>query len=207
MDTSLSSRQRQIYEFICDFIEKKGYPPTIREIGAAVGLSSPATVYTHVKKLEKSGLINISPSAQRTISIAKDNAKRLSVTSVPKVGTVAAGQPILAFDDIGESIPLPSSLLRGAHDGEVFILDVKGDSMVEAGIYHGDMIVVHRGMATGNGDIVVARVERESATVKRIFFENGRVRLQPENSRMEPIYAPHDQVEVIGKVIALLRNY
>jgi len=203
----LTKRQQQIYDYIRAYIQERGYPPTIREIGAAIGLSSPATVHTHVKALERAGLISSNPSAQRTITLSIPNTA--PVSPVPRIGTVAAGEPILAFDDMSmyESVPLPAHLLHGAAEGEAFILDVKGDSMIEAGIRSGDMIVVHKGMAANNGDIVVARVNEETATVKRIFYEKDMIRLQPENSSMQPIYAAYDQVEVIGRVITLLRQY
>ena len=194
----LTRQQQAVYDFVKSYIEEKSYPPTIREIGAAVGLSSTSTVHSHVKTLIDKGYLVSSPSTQN---------KQRHVMDVPCVGTVAAGTPILAFDDVTESLPLPTSLLHGAKKGEAFILEVKGESMIEAGINSGDMIVVNSGLGAENGDIVVARVCGDTATVKRIFYENPKIRLQPENSGMEPIYADYDNVEVLGRVVALLRRY
>lgn len=203
----LTRQQQAIYDFVKSYIEKKSYPPTIREIGAAVGLSSTSTVHSHVKTLIDKGYLVSSPSTQRTIALAMPENKQRHVMDVPCVGTVAAGTPILAFDDVTESLPLPTSLLHGAKKGEAFILEVKGESMIEAGINSGDMIVVNSGLGAENGDIVVVRVCGDTATVKRIFYEKPKIRLQPENSGMEPIYADYDNVEVLGRVVALLRRY
>ena len=195
----LTRQQQAVYDFVKSYIEEKSYPPTIREIGAAVGLSSTSTVHSHVKTLIDKGYLVSSPSTQRTIALAMPENKQRHVMDVPCVGTVAAGTPILAFDDVTESLPLPTSLLHGAKKGEAFILEVKGESMIEAGI--------NSGLGAENGDIVVARVCGDTATVKRIFYENPKIRLQPENSGMEPIYADYDNVEVLGRVVALLRRY
>ena len=195
----LTRQQQAVYDFVKSYIEEKSYPPTIREIGAAVGLSSTSTVHSHVKTLIDKGYLISSPSTQRTIALAMPENKQRHVMDVPCVGTVAAGTPILAFDDVTESLPLPTSLLHGAKKGEAFILEVKGESMIEAGI--------NSGLGAENGDIVVARVCGDTATVKRIFYENPKIRLQPENSGMEPIYADYDNVEVLGRVVALLRRY
>lgn len=203
----LTKSQQAVYDYIRSYIEKNSIPPTIREICEAVGLSSTSTVHSHIKSLKQMGLLVTSNSAHRNISLATPVVK--GMCSVPRIGTVAAGQPILAFDDMTmyETLPLPSALLHGADQGKVFILDVKGDSMIEVGINNGDMIVVHRGMRVNNGDIAVARLAGDSATVKRIFMEKDRIRLQPENSSMEPIYASYDDVELIGRVISLIRKY
>ena len=203
----LSKQQQAVYDFIRSYIETNSIPPTVREIGAAVGLSSTSTVHAHIKALKEKGLLTNGGSAHRNISLANPALKGMH--NVPRVGTVAAGQPILAFDDMSmyDTMPLPSSLLHGAEQGEVFILDVKGDSMIEAGINNGDMIVVHRGIQADNGDIVVARVLGDTATVKRLYKEKDRIKLQPENSSMEPIYASYEDVEIIGKVISLIRKY
>ena len=203
----LTKQQQAVYDFIRSYIETNSIPPTVREIGAAVGLSSTSTVHAHIKALKEKGLLTNGGSAHRNISLANPALKGMH--NVPRVGTVAAGQPILAFDDMSmyDTMPLPSSLLHGAEQGEVFILDVKGDSMIEAGINNGDMIVVHRGIQADNGDIVVARVLGDTATVKRLYKEKDRIKLQPENSSMEPIYASYEDVEIIGKVISLIRKY
>ncbi|MDD6044457.1 MAG: transcriptional repressor LexA [Clostridia bacterium] len=203
----LTKQQQAVYDFIRTHIENYAIPPTVREIGAAVGLNSTSTVHNHIKALKEKGLLASSGYAHRNIFLANPAPK--CVHNVPRIGTVAAGQPIFAFDDMSmyETLPLPSSLLHGAEQGDVFILDVKGDSMIEAGINNGDMIVVHRDIQAENGDIVVARVAGDSATVKRIYKEKDKIRLQPENSKMEPIYASYEDVEVIGKVISLIRKY
>ncbi len=203
----LTKQQQAVYDFIRSYIENNSIPPTVREIGAAVGLSSTSSVHSHIKALKEMGLLTSGSAAHRNISLA--NAAPKGMHNVPRIGTVAAGQPILAFDDMSmyDTLPLPSVLLHGAEQGEVFILDVKGDSMIEAGINNGDMIVVHRGIQADNGDIVVARVAGDSATVKRIFKEKDKIRLQPENSKMEPICVNYEDVEIIGKVISLLRQY
>ncbi len=203
----LTKPQQAVYDFIRSYIENNSIPPTVREICAAVGLSSTSTVHSHIKALKEKGLLTNGGSAHRNISLASPALK--GIHNVPRIGTVAAGQPIFAFDDMSmyDTIPLPSALLHGAERDEVFILDVKGDSMIEAGINNGDMIVVHRGIQADNGDIVVARVAGDTATVKRIFKEKEKIRLQPDNSKMEPIYAAYEDVEVIGKVISLLRKY
>ena len=203
----LTKQQQAVYDFIRSYIENNSIPPTVREIGAAVGLRSTSTVHSHIKALKDKGLLTNGGSAHRNISLANPALK--GIHNVPRIGTVAAGQPILAFDDMSmyDTLPLPTALLHGAEQNEVFILDIKGDSMIEAGINNGDMIVVHRGIQADNGDIVVARVLGDSATVKRLYKEKDRIRLQPENSKMEPIYASYEDVEIIGKVISLIRRY
>ena len=203
----LTKQQQAIYDFIRSYIENNSIPPTVREIGTAVGLSSTSTVHAHIKALKEKGFLTNGGSAHRNISLANPALKGMH--NVPRIGTVAAGQPILAFDDMSmyDTMPLPNSLLHGAEQGEVFILDVKGDSMIEAGINNGDMIVVHKGIQKDNGDIVVARVAGDTATVKRLYKEKEKIRLQPENSKMEPIYASYEDVEIIGKVISLIRKY
>lgn len=208
---NLTAQQRAVYDFIRDYIREKSFPPTIREIGAALGLRSTSTVHSHVKALAKKGLISICPGAQRTISLTGqgDSGTTEGVRPLPHIGTVAAGQPIFAFDDASmfEAISLPASLVHGADAQEAFILDVKGESMTGAGINSGDMIVVHRGIKAENGDIAVARVAGDTATVKRVFYEKDKIRLQPENPSMEPIYADYGEVEIIGRVVCLIRRY
>ena len=203
----LTKQQQAIYDFIRSYIENNSIPPTVREIGKALGLSSTSTVHAHIKALKEKGFLTNGGSAHRNISLANPALKGMH--NVPRIGTVAAGQPILAFDDMSmyDTMPLPAILLHGAEQGEVFILDVKGDSMIEAGINNGDMIVVHKGIRADNGDIVVARVAGDTATVKRLYKEKEKIRLQPENSKMEPIYASYEDVEIIGKVISLIRKY
>lgn len=162
----------------------------------------------HLKEIEKKGYISISPLKQRTISLTgNDSPAPYRTVATPLVGNVAAGKPILAEDNIQETYALPSTLLHGASSNEVMMLNVEGDSMIEAGILSGDMIIVHNAIAANNGDIVVARVEGDAATVKRLYKEKGVIRLQPENSNMKPIYASPKDVEIVGKVIGLIRKY
>ncbi|MEG1547713.1 MAG: transcriptional repressor LexA [Clostridia bacterium] len=203
---NLGKMQNSIYEFIQSYINQRAFPPTVREIGAAVGLKSTSTVHAHLKALAESGLIRLNPSKQRSITLpyATDTSV---VKPVPLVGSVAAGEPILAYDNIQDTFPLPASLLHGAEAGEVFLLSVEGESMIEAGILNGDMILIHSGITVGNGDIAVVRVNDDTATVKRIFFEKNIIKLQPENSSMEPIFIAPSNVEIVGKVIGLIRRF
>ena len=192
---NLGKRQKEIYEFIKLYFDKHSIPPTVREIAEAVSL----------KELQKRGLISMEPMKQRSITIMRSEGSRGVLT--PLIGDVAAGQPILAYDNIQETFTLPSSLLHGANETEVFMLKVEGESMIDIGILNGDLIVVHNAIGSENGDIVVARVGGDTATVKRIYYEKAGVRLQPENSNMDPIYASYDDVEIVGKVIGLIRRY
>lgn len=201
--------QTAIYSYIVSFTREHSYPPTVREIGAAVGLRSTSTVHTHLHRLVDRGLISIDSTRQRSICICADEANnRRDERRVPLVGSVAAGLPILAAENIEESYFLPSSMLRGAEEDEAFMLNVRGESMTEAGICDGDTIIINKGMSCGNGDIVVARVDSDTVTVKRLFFEpDGRIRLQPENSTMKPIFVSPENVEIVGRVIGLYRRY
>ena len=202
---NLGKRQIEIYEFIKLYFDKHSIPPTVREIAEAVSLKSTSTVHLHLKELQKRGLISMEPMKQRSITIMRSEGSRGVLT--PLIGDVAAGQPILAYDNIQETFTLPSSLLHGANETEVFMLKVEGESMIDIGILNGDLIVVHNAIGSENGDIVVARVGGDTATVKRIYYEKAGVRLQPENSNMDPIYASYDDVEIVGKVIGLIRRY
>ena len=202
---NLGKRQKEIYEFIRLYFDKHSIPPTVREIAEAVSLKSTSTVHLHLKELQKRGLISMEPMKQRSIAIMRPEGSRGVLT--PLIGDVAAGQPILAYDNIQETFTLPSSLLHGANETEVFMLKVEGESMIDIGILNGDLIVVHNAIGSENGDIVVARVGGDTATVKRIYYEKDGVRLQPENSNMDPIYASYDDVEIVGKVIGLIRRY
>ena len=202
---NLGKRQKEIYEFIKLYFDKHSIPPTVREIAEAVSLKSTSTVHLHLKELQKRGLISMEPMKQRSITIMRSEGSRGVLT--PLIGDVAAGQPILAYDNIQETFTLPSSLLHGANGTEVFMLKVEGESMIDIGILNGDLIVVHNAIGSENGDIVVARVGGDTATVKRIYYEKAGVRLQPENSNMDPIYASYDDVEIVGKVIGLIRRY
>jgi repressor LexA len=203
----LTARQRQVLDFIRSEIHRRGFPPSVREIGEAVGLSSSSTVHSHLAALEAKGLIRRDPSKPRALEVLdyRDTERGVdyeSVQVVPLVGQVAAGQPILAAENIESSIPLPSSLAGE----DTFILKVKGESMIEAGILDGDFVVVRQQSTATNGDVVVAMMNEE-ATVKRFFREGDRIRLQPENASMEPIYADqHVDFAVLGKVVALFRR-
>ena len=191
--------QKKIFDFIKQEIEDKGYPPSVREICAAVGLKSTSTVHAHLNHLEKRGLIRRDATKPRALEIIDGSFAR--GRSVPLVGRVTAGLPILAIENIEDYITLPQSMLGR---DELFCLRVQGESMIDIGILDGDIIVVREQNNAVNGEVVVAMIEDE-ATVKRIFYEPERVRLQPENQYMEPIYA--DSVQVLGKVVALFRQF
>lgn len=203
--TKISSRQQAIMDFIKNEVREKGYPPSVREIGEAVGLASSSTVHGHLERLEKKGFIRRDPTKPRAIEIlgGDDDASmfHLSVSRVPLIGKVTAGLPITATENIEDYFPLPSHYTA---DAEVFMLSIMGDSMVEAGIHDGDYVVVRQQSTANNGDIVVAMTEDDEATVKRFYKEKGHFRLQPENSSMEPIILK--QVNIIGKVIGLFRD-
>lgn len=199
----LSPRQRQILEFIRSEVMKKGYPPSVREVGQAVGLSSSSTVHAHLGKLEEKGYIRRDPTKPRAIELldrANGENIRTDVVQVPVVGKVTAGAPILAVENIEEYFPLPKEI---AGDGETFMLKVRGNSMIEAGILNDDYVVVRRQSHAENGDIVVALLEDE-ATIKRFFRETDHVRLQPENPHMQPIFVR--DVQILGKVIGVFRK-
>ncbi|GAB4286547.1 MAG: transcriptional repressor LexA [Coriobacteriia bacterium] len=200
----LTKRQQQILDFIRAEIHRRGFPPSVREIGEAVGLSSSSTVHSHLAALESKGFIRRDPSKPRALEVLdyRDTGRAVdygSVQAVPVVGQVAAGSPILAAENIEDTMTLPTELAGE----ETFILRVKGDSMIDAGILDGDFVVVRQQRSATNGDIVVAMIDDE-ATVKRFFKEADRVRLQPENPSMEPIYAR--EVTVLGRVVALFRR-
>ena len=204
----LADPQQVILDYMISFTEEHAYPPSVREICAAVGLKSTATVHTHLRNLEKRGLITRDPSKQRAVFINTDllPEREEKQFAIPLVGRVAAGLPMLAAENIEDAFPLPDVLMHGKEPTEVYILRVDGESMRDAGIRDGDILVVNHNCNCVNGDIVVARVHGESATVKRFFREKDRVRLQPENDLFDPIYVPFDEVEISGKVIGLLRS-
>ena len=197
----ITDKQREILEYIKEMILKKGYPPAVREICEAVHLKSTSSVHSHLESLEKNGYIRRDPTKPRTIEILDDDfaLTRRELVNVPVIGTVAAGTPILAEQNIEDYLPIPAGILPNK---EVFMLKVKGNSMIEAGIYNGDKEIVAKQPNAENGDKVVALVD-DSATVKTFYKENGHFRLQPENSSMDPIIL--DQVEILGKVIGLFR--
>ena len=204
----LADPQQVILDYMISFTEEHAYPPSVREICAAVGLKSTATVHTHLRNLEKRGLITRDSSKQRAVFINTDQlpARATKQYAVPLIGRVAAGIPMLASENIEDAFPLPDVLMHGKEPEEVYMLRVDGESMRDAGIRDGDILVVNHNCSCANGDIVVARVNGESATVKRFFREKERVRLQPENELFEPIYVSFEDVEISGKVIGLLRT-
>lgn len=198
MHTKGQERRMRILAYIKEEIDRKGYPPSVREICHAVGLKSTATVHGHLNALEEQGYIRRDATKPRALEVVDAPKGR----SVPLVGKVTAGQPILAQENIEEYLILPQNM--SGRDDQLFALRVEGDSMIEAGIFTGDILIVRRQACAENGDIVVAMIDGE-ATVKRIYYEEGRVLLQPENSAMDPIYAT--RVDVLGRVTALLRQY
>ena len=206
----LTGRQQEIWTFLTKYVDEHGYPPTVREIGEAVGLASPSTVHAHLANLERAGLIKRDPTKPRALELRRDPKPQAAqpaadVHRLPLVGEIAAGGPLLAEHNVEDYVAVPEPLARG---GEEFLLRVKGDSMVNAGILEGDMVVVRREQTARDGEIVVALAGQdetaEEATVKRFFREKGRVRLQPENDALEPIYADH--VEVLGVVTGVFRT-
>jgi len=198
----LTKRQREILTYLMDTMQERGYPPSVREIGAALGLTSSSTVHSHLAALEKKGYIHRDPSKPRAIEILKDGASQppRRPVAVPVVGRIAAGQPLFAEENIEDVLPLPRDFVR--EDGS-FILRVRGDSMIEAGIYDGDYLVFRQQSTANNGEIVAALLGEE-ATVKRFYREKDHIRLQPENPTMSPILTR--DVTIIGKAIALLRR-
>jgi repressor LexA len=209
----LTNRQREIYEYVTEYVDGHGYPPTVREIGEAVGLASPSTVHAHLANLERAGYLRRDPTKPRALELigrqrsaqADASPHQQAVHVLPLVGQIAAGGPLLAEQNVEDRLAVPEPLAGG---GEEFLLRVKGDSMVGAGILEGDYVVVKRQPTARNGEIVVALVgddeAAEEATVKRFFREDGRIRLQPENDALEPIYARH--VQVLGKVTGVFRQ-
>lgn len=200
MQRPRGDNQQRILDFIKAEIQEKGYPPSVREIANAVGLKSTSTVHGHLRRLEKRGLLHRDAMKPRAMEVVGDpNFVRNSTTAVPVVGRVTAGLPILAEQNLDDYVCIPDVMLG---DGEHFILLVRGESMINAGILDGDYIIVRRQPEANNGDIVVAMID-DSATVKRFYKENGHFRLQPENNTMQPILA--DEVTILGKVVSLYR--
>ncbi|MCI8949489.1 MAG: transcriptional repressor LexA [Lachnospiraceae bacterium] len=197
----ISAKQQEILEYIKDTILRKGYPPSVREICEAVHLKSTSSVHSHLETLEENGYIRRDPTKPRTIEILDDcfNLTRRELVNIPLIGTVAAGQPILAQENIENYFPVPAEILPNQ---EAFMLRVKGESMINAGIFDGDQIIVAQQNTAENGEIVVALME-DSATVKRFYREGEYIRLQPENDQMDPIIVT--DVQIIGKVIGLIR--
>ena len=210
----LTARQQEIWQFLVEYVDGHGYPPTVREIGEHVGLASPSTVHAHLANIERAGLIRRDPTKPRAIELVghrrlaavhSEAASEPDVARLPLLGRVAAGGPILAEENVEDVVAVPEPLGRGAD----FLLCVKGDSMIDAGILDGDTLVVQRTDEARNGEIVVALAgddeSADEATVKRFFRDaDGRVRLQPENAALEPIYADH--VQVLGRVVGVFRS-
>ena len=201
----LTGRQQEIWDFLVNYVDQHGYPPTVREIGEAVGLASPSTVHAHLANLERAGLLKRDPTKPRALELVGRERQEPIAAKLPKlplVGQIAAGGPLLADQNVEDHVSVPDRL-----NGD-FVLRVKGDSMVNAGILDGDLLVVQRAQDARNGDIVVALAGEDEttdeATVKRFFREQGRVRLQPENDAMPPIYADH--VQILGKVVGVFRE-
>jgi repressor LexA len=205
--TKLSKRQQEILEYIKDEVNKRGYPPSVREIGEAVGLASSSTVHGHLSRLEKKGYIRRDPTKPRAIEILGEEDQftarqdAAGTISVPIIGKVTAGQPITAIENVDEYFPLPDSLVG---NDKVFILVVQGDSMIDAGIFDGDKVIVRSQNTASNGEIVVAMTEEDEATVKRFYKEKDHFRLQPENEALDPIILK--QVTILGKVIGVFRT-
>ena len=201
VELNLTKRQQEIFEFIRSYSSQHGYPPTVRDIGKAIGLTSSSTVHAHLSNLEKLGLLKRDPTKPRAIEVLVDKAKSLiAPAGLPLVGQVAAGSPVLAEENIEDYVELPP--IAGGDDGE-FILRVKGDSMQDAGILDGDHVTVHKQETARNGEIIVALVGEE-ATVKRYFKEKDHIRLQPENDAHEPIRTRDAQI--LGRVVGLCRR-
>src|SRR4249920_1200939 len=211
----LTQRQREVYDYVVSYADSHGYPPTVREIGEAVGLASPSTVHAHLANLERAGYLRRDPTKPRALELTRRERSVAAASVVapdvgevrvlPLVGEIAAGGPLLAEENVEDHLAVPQPLTRG---GEEFLLRVKGDSMIEAGILEGDYVVVHRQQTARDGDIVVALAgddeAADEATVKRFFRENGKIRLQPENAALDPLYPAH--VQVLGKVVGLFRR-
>jgi len=199
----LTGRQQEIWTFLTEYVDRHGYPPTVREIGEAVGLASPSTVHAHLANLERAGLLRRDPTKPRALELNREGGAAVAtLPKLPLIGQIAAGGPLLAEQNIEDEIAVPETL-RGD-----FLLRVRGESMIEAGILDGDLVVVRRTQDARNGEIVVALAgddeSADEATVKTFFREKGRIRLQPENSALEPIYAEH--VQILGVVTGVFRS-
>ncbi|WP_407271492.1 transcriptional repressor LexA [Radiobacillus sp. PE A8.2] len=204
--TKLSNRQQAILEYIKEQVVDKGYPPSVREIGEAVGLASSSTVHGHLSRLEKKGYIRRDPTKPRAIEVLNlegtDSIPKGEATFAPVIGKVTAGLPITAVENIEEYVPLPSTIANPNEN--IYVLIIEGDSMIEAGILDGDMVIVKQQQTAQNGEIVVAMTDEEEATVKRFFKEKDHIRLQPENATMAPLI--YDNVSILGKVVGLYRH-
>ena len=207
-DTDLTDRQRAILDFIVEQQRDRGYPPSVREIGEAVGLTSPSTVHTHLATLQRRGFLRRDPTKPRAIEVTYDPAsgasiERRPVSHIPLVGDVAAGTDVLAVENVEELVPVPADFTG---DGTLFMLRVRGDSMIEAGILDGDYVVVRQQTEVKNGEICVAGIPGEEATVKTFNRQGSRIVLQPANARLAPMEFDADQVTVFGRVVTVLRR-
>ncbi len=204
----LTDRQREILDFIGRTVDERGYPPSVREIGTAVGLNSPSTVHSHLETLQRHGYLRKDPTKPRAIEVRYDpasgaSAQRRPVRHVPLIGDVAAGTGVLANELVEEIVPLPADLTG---DGELFMLRVRGESMIEAGIFDGDFVVVRSQPTADNGDVVVAGIPGEEATVKTYRAKGNSITLLPANSTMEPLRFQADEVQIYGRVVTVLRK-
>lgn len=199
------SRQIEVLRYIHEEVEKKGYPPTVREIGLAVNLSSTSTVHGHLSRLEKKGLIQRDPTKPRAIELTAQGLELIGVKSelIPMLGTVTAGEPILAVEEASDFFPLPPHLKY--EENSLFMLTIRGESMINAGILDGDYVIVRKQSSASNGEIVIAMTDEDEATCKRFFKESNRIRLQPENDTMDPIILT--SVSILGKVVGLYRSH
>ena len=205
MEKEITKKQKEVLDFIKKYVASHGYPPAIREIGAGLGLSSPATVFSHLKKLEDQGLIRKTNSKFRTIEILCENEfeeQNEDIIKVPLLGKITAGSPIEAIEMPNQFFDLPASLVP--NDAEIFTLNVSGESMINKGIYDGDIVIVKRQSIARNGEIIVAMTDENEVTLKTFYKEKDYIRLQPENDTMDPIILPN--VSILGKAIGLYRK-
>lgn len=208
VDTPMTDRQRQVLTYIDAIIRERGYPPSVREIGKAVGLTSPSTVHSHLNSLQKLGYLRRDPTKPRAIEVRWEAGSdavvdRRPVCHVPLVGDVAAGTGVLAAENVEEVMPLPSDLTG---EGELFMLRVRGDSMIDAGILDGDLVVAKVQNSANAGDVVVAGIGDEEATIKTYRPNGAEVILEPANATMQPMHFPADQVQIFGKLVTVLRK-
>lgn len=205
MAKAQETRQSEILKYIHSQVEAKGYPPTVREIGTAVNLSSTSTVHGHLSRLEKKGLLQRDPTKPRAIELTQIGLDMIGIrpTTIPILGTVTAGEPILAVEEASDFFPIPPNLKN--EDNNLFMLTIRGESMINAGILDGDQVIVKKQASASNGEIVIAMTDEDEATCKRFYKEKDHFRLQPENDSLEPIILPN--VSILGKVVGLYRNH
>jgi repressor LexA len=208
-DTELTGKRREILDFIVSQIQQRGYPPSVREIGEAVGLTSSSTVHTHLSTLQRQGYLRRDPTKPRALTLSYDEVsgagsiERRPTRHIPLVGQVAAGTDVLAHENVEELLPLPQDFTG---DGQLFMLKVRGDSMIDAGILDGDYVVVRQQTTADKGEIVVAGIPGEEATVKTYSRKGDKVVLLPSNARLEPMVFEPDEVEIFGRVVTVLRR-